>query len=154
MRLHKFIAILGAGALLLSSVPSSVLAAPATFVQQDPGYDADAPNTVDIAQDATVLAPGVYGTTLSENVYYGPALGGTGQDSDYYKLTIQRGVMARFKVTPQNGQDMWMALYDSDGKAVGYTYHVETNSDYPRTWNYEANFAAAGFPEKLDYYFS
>ncbi|MDP3771367.1 MAG: hypothetical protein Q8R16_03640, partial [bacterium] len=113
------------------------------FHEVDSGYAGDAPNEVGAAQDAPVLEPGLYGTTLVsqseiETVYQGPSLT-TNRDADVYKITVLPGVRATFTVTPHNGQDMFIRMYNADGREVA-DHHYNAG-----------NRRAAGFAETVIY---
>ncbi|MBI4449912.1 hypothetical protein HY634_02545 [Candidatus Uhrbacteria bacterium] len=113
------------------------------FNEVDSGYAGDAPNEVGSAQDAPVLEPGLYGTTLvsqseTETVYQGPSLASQ-RDADVYKITVLPGVRATFTVTPHNGQDMFIRMYNADGREVA-DHHYNAG-----------NRRAAGFAETVTY---
>lgn len=146
----------GAYALLTSaSVPSG---AKANDIEQkvilkevDPGYGKDAPDVVENAQTAPVLAPGRYGTELvseteTEKIFKSPMFDKFG-DKDLYKITVYPGVLFRFKVTPHNVQDIRIELFNQDGRSVEGPERSWKYINY----SYEWNKGAKGFAEELVY---
>jgi hypothetical protein len=135
-------AILTALVLLLGAPVAQ--AAPAVVINEvDAVYPGDAPDTVGDAQSAPVMEPGEYGTTLvSQNdrevVYQGPLFVNT-RDADVYKITVLPGVLATFTVTPHNGQDIFVRMYNADGREVA-DHHYNAG-----------NRRAAGFAETVQY---
>lgn len=126
---------------LLLGAPVAQAAPTVVINEVDAVYAGDAPGTVGDAQSAPVFEPGDYGTTLvSQNerevVYQGPMFADA-RDVDVYKITVLPGVMARFKVTPHNGQNIFVRMYNSDGREVA-------DHDYDA-----GNRRAAGFAEEV-----